>query len=68
MKHIIETERLFLREMELKDKADLSNMLCDRKSMKYYPSRFTKEQVENWIKWNIENYKNICDRSSKSLY
>jgi RimJ/RimL family protein N-acetyltransferase len=56
MKHILETERLYLRELNLNDEKELSCILCDSESMKYYPKIFTKEQVIDWINWNIENY------------
>ncbi len=52
----METERLFLRELEPNDSTGLSGILCDRESMKYYPNAFSEEQVENWIDWNIKNY------------
>lgn len=58
MKKIIETDRLFLRELTLDDKSELAKVLSDKESMKYYDHPFSKEEVEKWIKWNIENYKN----------
>jgi RimJ/RimL family protein N-acetyltransferase len=54
---IIETERLKLRELNLKDMDKLSLVLSDPESMKFYSHPFTKEDVENWINWNVENYK-----------
>ena len=39
MKPIIETERLLLRELKLSDITELSEILSDKESMKYYPSR-----------------------------
>jgi len=55
--HIIETKRLYLRELNLNDKDELADILCDPDSMKYYPNPFSMEQTVNWIKWNIDNYK-----------
>ncbi len=53
---ILETERLFLREMTMKDAETLSLVLSDPESMQFYPQPFSREEVENWIKWNIGNY------------
>jgi len=57
MKRIIETERLFLRELVENDKEELVKILCDPESMKFYPEPFSDKKVEKWIKWNINNYK-----------
>jgi len=54
---IIETERLFLRELLIDDKKDLMKVLSNPESMKFYPNPFSEEDVVGWIKWNIENYK-----------
>ena len=54
---IIETDRLQLRELTLDDTDKLALVLSDPQSMKFYPHPFSWEEVENWIKWNIENYK-----------
>ena len=53
---IIETERLYLRELVLEDKDELAKVLSNAESMKYYPHSFSEEEVKNWINWNIENY------------
>lgn len=53
---IIETERLYLRELTLEDTEDLAKVLMDAESMKYYPKPFSNEKVVQWIEWNIENY------------
>jgi len=57
LKKIIETERLILREMNKNDKDELSTILCDPESMKFYPAPFNRQKVDEWIEWNIENYK-----------
>jgi RimJ/RimL family protein N-acetyltransferase len=54
---IIETNRLYVRELALKDTEELSKVLSDPESMQYYPEPFSKEKVEKWIRWNINNYK-----------
>jgi RimJ/RimL family protein N-acetyltransferase len=56
MTRLIETERLYLRELTGSDASDLACILSDPESMKYYPKPFTPEQVRNWIQWNIDNY------------
>ena len=53
---ILETERLFLREMTLEDADTLALVLSDPESMTFYPHPFSREEVENWIKWNRDNY------------
>lgn len=54
---LLKTERLYLRELKPSDRDDLAAVLCDPLSMVYYPAPFTRQQVEDWITWNIENYK-----------
>ena len=58
MKRIIETERLFLRELMKSDKDELAKILSDPESMIFYPEPFSKKKVEDWIEWNIDNYNN----------
>lgn len=53
---MIETKRLFLRELTLNDFADLFEILSDKETMQHYPKPFTKERVKNWITWNLDNY------------
>ncbi|MEH7385437.1 GNAT family N-acetyltransferase [Bacillus sp. JJ1521] len=54
---IIETKRLYLRELVLEDTEQLSKVLSDPESMQYYPEPFSIEKVEKWIHWNLDNYK-----------
>lgn len=53
---IIETERLYLRELRIDDKKELMKVLSDPESMQFYPHPFSEKEVEKWIQWNIENY------------
>ena len=53
---IIETKRLYLRELDILDLDDLSKILSDSESMRYYPHPFSRKEVSKWIKWNIDNY------------
>ncbi|UZQ49976.1 GNAT family N-acetyltransferase [Clostridium kluyveri] len=54
---IIETERLYLRELQIDDTKELMKVLSDPESMQYSLDPFSEEKVEEWIQWNIENYK-----------
>ena len=54
---IIETDRLYLRELLIDDKKELMIVLSYPESMEFYPNPFSEEGVGKWIKWNIENYK-----------
>jgi RimJ/RimL family protein N-acetyltransferase len=56
MNIIFETTRLYLRELALSDINDLSQVLCNTISMKYYPRAFTITEVEQWIVTNINRY------------
>lgn len=56
MKSIIETRRLYLRALTLNDTSDLSLVLSDEESMRYYPHAFSKDEVAGWIRRNIERY------------
>jgi RimJ/RimL family protein N-acetyltransferase len=58
MESIIETDRLFLRQLTLEDTSSLSLVLSDQESMRHYPHAFSNEEVEKWIERNIERYKN----------
>ena len=54
---LIETERLFLREMKKDDFNALYNVLADTEIMRYYPYAFDEENVKSWIERNIERYR-----------
>lgn len=53
----LETERLVLREMTLKDFDALYAVLADSDIMQHYPYTFDKARVQNWINKNIERYR-----------
>lgn len=53
---IIETERLFLREMNDADYDALYAVLADSDIMQHYPYTFDEARVKNWISKNIERY------------
>ena len=54
---IIETERLFLREMKENDFDSLYEVLADADIMQHYPYTFDESRVRNWIQRNIERYR-----------
>ncbi len=54
---MIETERLFLREMTYDDYDALYKVLGDNDIMKYYPYEFDEKRVKDWINRNIERYR-----------
>ena len=54
---IIETERLFLREVKESDFDALYKVLADSDIMQHYPYTFDENRVINWIQRNIERYR-----------
>ena len=57
MKKILETERLFLREMSIDDYDALYKVLADTEIMQHYPYSFDEERVRAWIERNMNRYK-----------
>ena len=56
MKMILETERLFLREMTMDDFDALYAVLSDSSIMQHYPYSFDEERVRSWIERNLKRY------------
>lgn len=56
MKIILETNRLFLREMEDSDFDALKKVISDKENMKYYDSPYDDNGVRRWIKWCKDCY------------
>ena len=54
---LIETERLYLREMNESDYQSLFKVLADPDIMQYYPYAFDEQRVHQWIADNIERYR-----------
>ena len=54
---IIETERLYLREMKENDFEALNKILADSNIMQHYPYTFDEARVRNWIQRNIDRYR-----------
>ena len=56
-KIILETDRLFLREMNLDDLTALYRVLADPGIMQHYPYSFDEQRVRDWIERNINRYR-----------
>ena len=54
---ILETDRLFLREMNMDDFDALYKVLADTDIMQHYPYTFDKERVGAWIERNMNRYR-----------
>ena len=54
---MLETSRLLLREMDLRDRYDLFEVLSDPETMRYYPKVYSLEESSKWIKRSIESYR-----------
>ena len=52
----IETERLYLREMNMEDFEALYKVLADPEIMQHYPYSFDEERVREWIERNMGRY------------
>lgn len=57
MNRIIETERLYLREMQQSDFEALSRILKDEETMYAYEGAFNDDEVQEWLDRQIERYK-----------
>ena len=53
----IETERLFLREMNEDDYDALYSVLADPDIMRHYPYAFDEKRVRGWIAKNMDRYR-----------
>ena len=56
MKIILETDRLFLREMSMDDFDALYKILADAEIMQHYPYSFDEKRVRDWIERNMNRY------------
>lgn len=56
-KMILETERLFLRELEQGDLPGLKRILQDEETMYAYNGAFSDEEVQQWLDRQFERYK-----------
>lgn len=58
MKKILETPRLYLREMTQNDYADLCEILQDEEVMYAYEHAFSNEESQEWLDKQISRYQN----------
>lgn len=58
MKKILQTQRLYLREMTQADYADLCEILQDEKTMYAYEHAFSDEEAHEWLNKQISRYEN----------
>ena len=56
-RNILETDRLFLREMNMDDFDALYKVLSDTNIMQHYPYIFDEERVRSWIERNMNRYR-----------
>lgn len=54
---MIETERLYLRELRQADSESLRKILQDEQTMYAYEGAFDDKEVQNWLDKQIENYR-----------
>lgn len=57
MKMILETERMYLREIEQSDFHALCKILQDGETMYAYEGAFTDEEAQQWLDRQIERYR-----------
>jgi RimJ/RimL family protein N-acetyltransferase len=55
--HVLETERLRLRELDLADTDSLLEIFSDPEAMRYYPSTKDREATQGWIRWCLKSYR-----------
>lgn len=56
MKPVLETDRLFLRELTLDDVDKLLRIFSDPEAMRYYPATKDREETVQWVDWNVKSY------------
>jgi RimJ/RimL family protein N-acetyltransferase len=56
MKAAIETERLVLREMTLRDLDFVAAMLAHPEVMRFWPQVYSREEAETWVRRQRERY------------
>ena len=54
---VLETERMFLRRMDMSDVDYLMGIFSDPVAMRYYPSTKSRQEVEEWVRWTLASYR-----------
>lgn len=57
MKKMIETERLYLREMNCSDHEALGKIISDPVNMSFYVKPYDEKGVDHWIEWCMNSYR-----------
>jgi [ribosomal protein S5]-alanine N-acetyltransferase len=55
--NVLETDRMALRRMEMSDFDDLMGIFSDPVAMRYYPGTKSRQEVEEWVRWTLESYR-----------
>lgn len=48
---------MFLRRMDMSDVDDLMGIFSDPVAMRYYPGTKSRQEVEDWVRWTLESYR-----------
>ena len=57
MDKVLETERMYLRRMEMSDVDYLMGIFSDPVAMRYYPGTKTRNEAEDWVRWTLSSYR-----------
>jgi [ribosomal protein S5]-alanine N-acetyltransferase len=55
--NVLESDRMALRRMEMSDVDDLMGIFSDPVAMRYYPGTKSRQEVEEWVRWTLESYR-----------
>lgn len=55
-KSVLETKRFILKEWDLDDLAELKRILQDEEVMWAYNNRFSDQDCQSWLNWNLNSY------------
>jgi ribosomal-protein-alanine N-acetyltransferase len=53
---VLDTERLYLRELQPSDVDQMFEVLGDPETMRFYPDAKTRQETAAWIEWNRGSY------------
>ena len=54
---ILESQRMFLRRMEMSDVDYLMGIFSDPVAMRYYPGTKSRQEVGDWLRWTLDSYR-----------
>ena len=64
---LIETQRLYLRELTEEDYPSLCRILQDEETMYAYEGAYTAEEVQGWLERQLARYEKLLDSKSRLL-